>query len=339
MERCDERAEREPDLRDLREHAAERDRVEAVGPLDPPDPQAGARERGDVRPDGVHVLVDPQRLFRLLLGILRAAQDAARPLVQPRHDGARPRDARHLAHHPLEVERVVQRRDAVDDVEAPVRERQVLAVGLDARELAVERSAAEPDLRVGEDVRRHELAVALEPEARGPGLGGAQLEHAQPAPLLDVAPEQDLDRVAVREPVEVVPAELLVHEREHGVHLVVRLVPALRARLLDPAGRLAELLARARQLLVQHQRDAVVEAEGSPAACADEAVVAPRERGVAERTAQELEERRFHVWAPSQTTLRGLMLRRAQTPALQRLVTVSAVLRAARPARPGRGAL
>ena len=66
------------------------------------------------------------------------------------------------------------------------------------REVAVERAAAEPDLRIDEDVGRDVLAVALEPEARGPRLRRADLEHAQAARVADVAAEQHLERVAVR---------------------------------------------------------------------------------------------------------------------------------------------
>ena len=76
---------------------------------------------------------------------------------------------------------MVQRRDAVGDVERRVAERQILAVGLHAAEVAVERAAAEADVRVDEDVGRDVLAVAFEPEARRPGFRGPDLEHAQTA--------------------------------------------------------------------------------------------------------------------------------------------------------------
>src|SRR5206468_10894497 len=134
------------------------------------------------------------------------------------------RAAGQLANHPAEVERVVERRDAIRHVEGRGVEREVLAVRLDAAEVPVDRTAAEPDVAVDEDVRRDELALSLEPEPRSPGLRGTDLEHAQPPGALDVAIEQELERMAVREPVLVVPAELAVDERKHGIDRVVRLV-------------------------------------------------------------------------------------------------------------------
>ena len=108
---------------------------------------------------------------------------------------------------------MVERRDAVDNVERRVRKRQVLAVGLHAAEVAVERAASQPDLRVDEDVRRDVLAAALKPESGRPRLRSPDLEHAQAAGVCDVPVEQHLERMAVREPVRVVPAELAVDER------------------------------------------------------------------------------------------------------------------------------
>ena len=59
---------------------------------------------------------------------------------------------------------MVERGDAVRDVERPVGERQALAVGLHAEERAdsrlVERASAEPDLAIGEDVGRDVRAPA-----------------------------------------------------------------------------------------------------------------------------------------------------------------------------------
>src|SRR5207247_88969 len=111
-------------------------------------------------------------------------------------DSAALRHARHLAHHFRQIERVVQRRDAVRDVEGAVLERKVLAVGLYATELAVERAAAQPDLRVDEDVRRDVLAAALQPEPGRPGLRSPDLEHPEAAGVCDVPAEQPLRRMA-----------------------------------------------------------------------------------------------------------------------------------------------
>ena len=267
----------------------------------------------DVRPHRVHVLVDPERLLALLVRILRAPRQTPRPLVQPRDDGTAARDPSHLLHHPRQVERVMKGRDAVDDVERLVGERQVLAVGLDAAEVAVERAAPEADLRVDEDVGGDELAVALEPEARGPGLRRADLEHAQAAPVADVAAEQHLEGVGVPEPRQVVPPELAVHEREHRVDRVVRLVPALGPGLLDPAGGLAELLAGAGQILVEHERDPALDAERPAAARAGQRAAGLGEGGAAERAAKELEEGRVDQLA-GQTTGEEPQSDRAQTP-------------------------
>ena len=170
----------------------------------------------------------------------------------------------------------------------------MLTVRLHAAEVAVEGAAAEPDVRVDDDVGGDELAVPLAPEARRPRLRGADLEHPQSPPLADVAAEQKLERVGVAQPAEVVPAELPVHERQDGVDLVVRLVPALGAGLLDPALRLTELLGRARQVRVQHQRDPLRRArEVAPAAGAGEPVSALAEPRSAEGTAKKFDRARF----------------------------------------------
>ena len=75
----------------------------------------------------------------------------------------------------------MQARDAVDEVEGAVRERKVLAVGLDALERTdvalVELAAAEPDHRVGEDVGRDVVDAARDHVERAPAPGGADLEH------------------------------------------------------------------------------------------------------------------------------------------------------------------
>src|SRR4051794_28387280 len=103
----------------------------------------------------------------------------------------------------------------------------MLAVRLHAREVAVEGPAAEPDLAVDEDVGRDVLTVALEPEPRAPRLRGPHLEHPQPALLADIAVEEDLKGMSVRQPVGIVPPELPIHERKSRVDGVVGLVPAL----------------------------------------------------------------------------------------------------------------
>ena len=184
---------------------------------------------------------------------------------------------------------MVERGDAVDDVEGRVPEGQVLAVGLDPREVAVEGAAPEPDLRVGEDVGGDVLAAALEPEAGRPRLRGAELEHAQPAALLDEAVEEHPDRVAVRPPVEVVPPELLVHERQHGVDGVVRLVPRLGSGLLHPPGCFRELRRGSGEVTVEHQGDPVLDGEGATALRAREQTVGRGERRATERATKELE--------------------------------------------------
>ena len=267
----------------------------------------------DVRPDECTCSLIPSAFSPSWSGFSGLRRRPLVPSFSPATTAPRTRDPRHLLHHPREVERVMERRDAVDDVERLVGERQVLAVGLDAAEVAVERAAPEPDLRVDEDVGGDELAVALEPEARGPGLRRADLEHAQAAPVADVAAEQHLEGVGVPEPRQVVPPELAVHEREHRVDRVVGLVPALGPGLLDPAGGLAELLAGAGQILVEHQRDPVLDAERAAAARAGQRAVGLREGGAAERAAKELEERRVDQLA-GQTTGEEPQSDRAQTP-------------------------
>ena len=146
-----------------------------------------------------------------------------------------------------------------------------------------------------------------------PGLRRADLEHAQAAQVADVAVEQELERVAVREPGLVVPAEVAVHERQDGVDLVVGLVPALGARLLDPARGLAELLAGARQILVEHQRDPVLDGERAPAAVARQRAARLGQGGAAERASEKLEERRVHLGG--QTTAEKPNAAGAHTPA------------------------
>ncbi len=80
----------------------------------------------------------------------------------------------------------MQRGHAVRDVERVGSEGEVLAVGLHAAEsadpLLVERPAAEPDHRVGEDVRRHVLAAEGHEVLRRPRFRRPHLEHAHARP-------------------------------------------------------------------------------------------------------------------------------------------------------------
>ena len=78
------------------------------------------------------------------------------------------------------------------------------------------------------------------------------------------------------------------------IDVVVRLVPALRLGLLDPATDLAELLPRSRQVDVEHQRDPVLDLEGPPAAGAAELVSVLGEPRAADRAAEDLEQRGVH---------------------------------------------
>ena len=107
----------------------------------------------------------------------------ARALVQRGDDAAAARDARELADHRAQVERVVERRDAEGEVEARGRERQPLAVGLHAQvradALLEERAAAEADQRVDDEVAGDVLAAERHEVLRRPALRGADLEHAR----------------------------------------------------------------------------------------------------------------------------------------------------------------
>ena len=236
--------------------------------LDAPYDEAGARERPEVCVERVHVLVDAEALLLCLVGDVGRGAERARALVQRAHPAALAGDARHLAHHRRQVERMVQRGDAVRDVERLRGEGEVLAVGLDAAEradpLLVERAAAEPDHRVGEDVRRHVLAAERHEVLRRPCLRRSHLEHAHAG--THVAIEQQRERVLRRAPVLVVPAEVAVEVRQMRVDLVVGLVPALRLRHRRPALDLAPLGLDARQAVVEHPRHAVLDREDGAAA-------------------------------------------------------------------------
>ena len=91
--------------------------LESLGVLDSLQPQPRAPHRPDVGPDGVHVLVDPELLLVLLLGISAAPVRGARAFVQRGDDAAAARDTRELVHHRAEIDRVVERGDAEGDVE------------------------------------------------------------------------------------------------------------------------------------------------------------------------------------------------------------------------------
>ena len=110
--------------------------------------------------------------------------DGARvPSFDPAADPAAARDARELAHHRAEVERVVERRDAEGDVEASVRERQALGVGLDPQvgpARSSKTAAAEADQRVDDQVAGDVLAAERQQVLRRPALRGADLEPRSP---------------------------------------------------------------------------------------------------------------------------------------------------------------
>ena len=162
-------------------------------------PRAG--EAPQVRPDGVHVLVDAERALLALERRVAARAGRTRPLVQPGDDAAPLRHPGHLAHHPRQVERVVEGRDAEREVERAVGERQVLAVRLNAPEsadpLGVERAAAETDHRVGQDVGADVLAASREEVLGGPAPRRSNLEqaHARAHVVLEQDPnEYSFDR-------------------------------------------------------------------------------------------------------------------------------------------------
>src|SRR4051812_39126406 len=77
-----ERPEVVADLRNARDLRAQATRRPSIRTLDAADRHARTREREDVRPHRVHVLVDPELLLSCLIRIVRASADALRPLVQ-----------------------------------------------------------------------------------------------------------------------------------------------------------------------------------------------------------------------------------------------------------------
>src|SRR5262245_10219020 len=96
--------------------------------------------------------------------------------------------------------------------------------------------------------------------------------------------------MAGREPRDVLPPrDLARREGKHRVDRVVGLVPALRLRLLRPAGDLGELLAGAGEVGVEHARDPGLDRVASAAASAGERVAALLlvECGAAEGATQE----------------------------------------------------
>ena len=208
----------------------------------------------------------------LLVGDLAAAAERPRSFVQPGDEAAAARHPRELAHHPPEVEGVVERRDAVREIECAGRERQVLAVGLDTLEHThpplVEDAAPKPDQRVGENVRADVLAAERHKVLRAPALRRPDLEHSHARPC---ALEQEREGMFVRAPVAVVPAEVAAEEGEVRVGVVVRLVPALLPGHGDPPLDLAPLLGDPRQIVVEHAWNSVLDRVARAAAGAAEA--------------------------------------------------------------------
>ncbi len=233
----------------------------------------GAGERPQVGVERVHVLVDPVLELLCLVRSPAGAVDGARPLVQRDDAPAVARHARHLADHAAEVEGVVQRGDAVRDVERLVRERKALAVGLDPEErpdlLLVEGAAPQPDVRVGEDVGAHVGAAGRDDVGCAPALRRTHLQNAHSG--LEQIEEQP-ERVLVRLPREVFPAEIAGQVGQRGVDGVVGLVPALGAGHRRPAIDLPSLGGNAGDGLVEETRDAVGHRERPAAAAAAQLV-------------------------------------------------------------------
>src|SRR5262245_7647361 len=248
--------------------------VVALRVLDPADDKAGQPERPEVGGERGHVLVDPEALLVLLVLDLAARTHRARPLVERGDRAAATGDTRHLGNHPPQVERVVERSDAVDEVEGARREGKVLTVCLDPCErphsLLVERAAAEADERVGEDVGRDVLDSERNEVLGSPRLRSTNLEHAHPGthePL-----EQQRERVLVRLPRPVLPGEVAGQVRQVSVDLVVGLVPALGAGHRRPTLDLGALFGDSRDAVVEHPRNAVFDRKNCAATGAAEPV-------------------------------------------------------------------
>ena len=244
----------------------------------------------------MHVLVDAVMLLLGLVGDIPRGAERSRAFVERADPASAPRHASHLADHRRHVERVVEGRNAIGDVEDAVGERQMLTVGLDAAEradpLLVEGTAAEADDRVGEDVRRHVLAPARNEVLRCPGLRRPHLEHAHAG--TEVAVEQQRERVLGRAPVLVVPAEIAIEVRQVRVYLVVELVPAMCPGHRRPALDLAPLRLDARQTVVEHSRHAVLDREARAATTAQQPIPVLLDCGAANRTAEDGKWRNRH---------------------------------------------
>src|SRR5205085_8283712 len=282
------------------EQAADADQRPSLRTLHPPDAKTGARERRRVRPDRVHVLVDAQLLLGFLLRGVAAREQTARSLVQRAHEPSSPRHPRQLAHQRTQFERVVQRRDAERQIEDLVGEREVFGVGLHARKLTVDRAATETDPRVRERVRAHVRAAARQQVWRSPALRGADLECAHP--LLEVAVAEHRERVRVRAPE--LAGKRWIRPRQLAVDRIVRLVPAFALRLRDPAVHLALLRARAREVVMEEERDAALDGKGARAFDAREPRRVLADAAPADRATEDLQQRRVQAGAERYSAVR-----------------------------------
>ena len=265
--------------------------VVALRLLDPTHDETRAREGPQIGVERVHVLVDPVRLLLRLIGHVARRADRPRPLVERADHAVTPGDARHLAHHRAEVERVVERGDAVRKVEGAGGEREVLAVRLHEPERAdaplVEGRPPETDVGVGEDVGRDVRDAAGDEVLRRPRLRRPDLEHPHPRPHVPL--EQERERVLGRAPVLVIPAEVAVEVRKVGVDLVVGLVPAVRLRHRRPALDLAPLLGDARKPVVEHARYPVLDRKATAARRAGKHVAFCGELSATDGAAEDVE--------------------------------------------------
>src|SRR5262249_11334254 len=161
-----------PETQQLPGDVAFRELAGALSVLEANGAQARPSECPEVGPHRVDVLVDPELLLVLLLGVRAAPVRGARPLVDPGDDTAAPRYPSELGAHRRQIDGMVKRRHAERDVEASVCEWEPLAVGLDPqvppRALLEEGAAPEADDRVGDEVAGDVLAPAREQVERGP---------------------------------------------------------------------------------------------------------------------------------------------------------------------------
>ena len=155
----------------------------ALGVLEPQRPQAGPRERPEVRPHRVDVLVDPELLLVLLLGV-RAAPVRARACPRSAPATMPPRRVTR-ASSPTIARRSsawwsVATQNATSKL--PSANGQPLAVGLDAqvRADALLEEAPRPSPITGSTTRSHGDVLAAERHEvlRRPALRRADLEHA-----------------------------------------------------------------------------------------------------------------------------------------------------------------